>query len=541
MAVKKTSGVPASRINLTQPIGARGLPLTFVLSDDKTDTFTGDTTGFAVYDKDLWLSTASGSGTLVNPAPKTPRAAVVSSIPSPFVVQPAEAARTYSGRFQGITLNTAAGVLNAEMGSLEFGQAVQDLSDGEYQAVLLNSVKDMTNSYPFATWTQTDVGRYVQHPTREYSSARPGNHTWQQDRDGVGRFVFAGDYSCGATRDSVVLSLGSDGRWAGGKVSATVHYSKVDLPSNGLGSSFGDDHNSAYLTVLGASEIDPLGSVNGIQQADSASMEGHWALNLGVRQRVLASGASLSSPDGCPHQAYSTAKDLLGSATIQHLYVQDSFNGGGTPDPANRGISYIGRTQYGNHVVTDSCGLVGYEGVFTATAFFSIAKDADPNGASTGQVSETDKLTFAGLNIQVHSGRALRRNGEYSIVDTQLQRPYYRYGSDGSYTQPMMAALKTRSDRQDSVFITTEEANLTTFSVLRNETATIGNSQPAATNNGDWNVNELRGITNGNADAILGESATGGQDWNKTTTISSSFLSEKNTHTCPHSSEHRWI
>lgn len=529
MAVNPTSGVPSGRINLTQPIGARGLPLTFVLSDSKDDTFTGDTTGFGITDQDLWLSTASGSGTLVNPAPKTPRAAVV-SIPSPLPPdwRPGEASKTYTGRFQGITLNTAAGVVNAEMGSLEFGQAVQDLSDAEHGVFPPSptSTRTLKNSYPYATWTQTDVGRYVQHPTREYSSARPGNHTWQQDRDGVGRFVFAGDYSCGQIRDQVVMA-GGDGRWAGGKVSGVVHYSKVDLPSNGLGSSFGDGHNSAYLSVLGSSAINVFGSNNGIDQGDSATMDGHWALNLGVRQRVLASGVTLSAPDGCPHQAYSTAKDLLGSATIQHLFVQDSFNAGGTPDPANRGISYIGRTQYGNHVVADTCGLVGYEGVFTATAFFSIAKDADPDGATTGQVSKTDQLTFAGLNIEVHSGRSLRRNGEYSIVDSQTQTPYYRYGTDGLHTQPMMAALKTRSDRQDSVFVTTEEANLTTFSVLRTQTATAGNGQPAPTVGGTWPVNGLSGITNGKADAILGEDATGGQDWNKTTTLSSAFLSEK--------------
>ncbi len=527
MTVNPTSGVPAGRINLTQPIGSRGLPLTFVLSDSKDDTFTGDTTGFASIDDDLWLSTASGSGTLLSPAPKTPRAAVVASIPTAFDYRAGEASRTYTGRFQGITLNTAAGVLNAEYGSLEFGQAVQDLSNAEHTHTP-GALPDLINSYPFATWTQTDVGRYVSHPTREYSSARPGNHTWQQDRDGLGRFVFAGDYACGQIKDQVALGFNQDGRWDGGKVSGVVHYSKVDLPSNGLGSSFGDGHDSAYLTVLGASDI-AFSSTHGIQEGDSPLPYiggGHWALNLGVRQRVLASGASLSSPDGCPHQTYSTAKDLLGSATIQHLYVQDSFNESGV-NAGNRGVSYIGRTQYGNHVVTDSCGLVGFEGVFTATAFFSVAKDADPDGAGSGLVSKTDQLTFAGLNIEVHSGRSLRRNGEYNIVDLQSQLPYYRYGSDGLFTQPMMAALKTRSDRQDSVFITTEEANLTTFSVLRTQEATISNGQPAPTEGGTWLVNGLEGITNGKADAILGETATGGQDWNKTSSISSAFLSEK--------------
>jgi len=53
MTVNPTSGVDASRINLSPPVGARGLPLTLVLSDSKDDTFTGDTDGFSVIDDTL--------------------------------------------------------------------------------------------------------------------------------------------------------------------------------------------------------------------------------------------------------------------------------------------------------------------------------------------------------------------------------------------------------------------------------------------------------------------------------------------------------
>ena len=525
MTVNPTSGVDASRINLTPPIGGRGLPLTMVLSDSKTDAFTGDTDGFAIMDENLWLSTASGSGTLVNPAPKAPRAAIMPTRIEPPSNNPAAASSsgtgvTYDGRFDGIVLNTSPPVLNAEYGSLEFGQAVQDLSRSRYSADTL------TNSYPYATWTLSDAGRYVSHPDRRYSSARPGNHTWQQDRDAQSSLVFASDYAVGsvyadATSDCTDLRFLN-----GGRVTAITHFSKVDLPSNGLGSNWGDNHDSAYLTVLGSSSVQ-TGGLSGFQEVDGEleTESCHWAVNLGVRQRVLASGASVSSPDGCPHSAFTEANNLLGSSTIQHLIVQDSFNTG-TEEPT-RGPSPIGRVDLGNHVVADSCGLIGYEGVFTATAFFSVSKNGNPDGLESGEVSKTDELTYAGLNIEVHSGRALRRNGQYEVINGIAgQMPFYKYGTDGQPVQPMMAALKTRADRQNGDFVTTEEANLSTFSVLRTEQIQIGSAPIVGGGTFDVGLG-LRGITNGKADAILGEDATGGGDWGKTTTINSSFLAEK--------------
>ena len=522
MTVNPTSGVDASRINLSPPVGARGLPLSFVLSDSKDDTFTGDTDGFSVIDRDLWLSTASGSGTLINPAPKTPRAAVIPERILPFAEEPNDAVNNYTGRFEGVTLNTAAPAYNAEYGSLEFGQAVQDLSRSRYDADTL------TNSYPFAKWTITDAGRYVSHPTRLYTSARPGNHTWQQDRDADALFVFAGDYAVGSLQASGTFDCTDQRFYEGGRVTAITHFSKVDLPSNGMGSNWGDNHNSAYLTVLGSSSVEET-TINGFTQVDGelATESCHWALNLGVRQRVLASGASLSSPDGCPHDTYTDASTLIGSSTIQHLIVLDSFNDA-TPTGIT-GASPVGRVDLGNHVVADSCGLVGYEGVFTATAFFSIAKDANPDGAVSGQVSKTDELTYAGLNIQVHSGESLRRNGRASVVHgSDGHTPYMKYGTDGSYVEPMMAALKTRADRQDGSFSSTEEANLSTFSILRKDRTTISSGQPSIVAGGTWTTGGgLIGVTNGKADAILGEDATGGGNWGKTTNINSAFLAEK--------------
>jgi len=522
MTVNPTSGVDASRINLSPPVGARGLPLTLVLSDSKDDTFTGDTDGFSVIDDNLWLSTASGSGTLVNPSRKVPRAAVVTQRINPLDEEPSDNVDNYNGRFDGITLNTAPPAFNAEYGSLEFGQAVQDLSRSRYDAATL------TNSYPYATWTLSDAGRYVSHPTRLYTSARPGNYTWQTDRDAHGTFVYAADFAVGSLVATGTEDCTDQRFYNGGRVTAITHFSKVDLPSNGLGSNWGDNHNSAYLTVLGSSSVEET-ALHGFTEDDGslATESCHWSLNLGVRQRVLASGASISSPDGCPHDTYTTAEDLLGSSTIQHLIVRDSFNTG-TPTGIT-GPSPVGRVDLGNHVVADSCGLIGYEGVFTATAFFSIAKDANPDGAASGEVSKTDELTYAGLNIEVHSGESLRRNGRASVINgSDGHLPYMKYGTDGSHVQPMMAALKTRADRQDGSFSSSEEANLSTFSVLRKQRATVGNAHPNIVEGGTWLTGGgLTGVTNGKADAILGESATGGDNWGKTSSINSAFLAEQ--------------
>ena len=76
----------------------------------------------------------------------------------------------------------------------------------------------------------------------------------------------------------------------------------ADLPSNGFGISYGDAHNSTFHTVLASSPVslggrDPSETGTYVHQDDRV-FSSNWCLNLGVRQPILLSGTSPSSPNG---------------------------------------------------------------------------------------------------------------------------------------------------------------------------------------------------------------------------------------------------
>ena len=61
----------------------------------------------------------------------------------------------------------------------------------------------------------------------------------------------------------------------------------------------------------------------------------------------------------------------------------------------------------------DATGLIGFEGVFTASAFFSISEDETQDSSQgSGPWTYANGMHFAGLNIQVTSATPVRRASE---------------------------------------------------------------------------------------------------------------------------------
>ena len=532
MGIVPTGGLGATHNNLTQPLGSKGLPMTLVFADHYDDTLTGDLNRKALFDTGLHQTKATGSGTTINRA--IAPSVIMADRGSTTLDFPHRDDMTHqwAPRMAGMTTNITPPSLNHESGALEFGQIVQDISRSYHDA------DEVRSSVPFARLSLSEVGRFTAYERRRYNSGRPANHTWQETKTTDSDVVGSIDLSFGSFMASGTFNSEFPSFNGGGRVEAITHYSSADLPSNGLGAAWGDAHNATFLTTLGSAPIST--QVNDTEtglaiQSDDVSFSTHWSLNLGVRQPILASGTTISSPDGLPVSvSISEDKDsedlLFGAETIQSVLVSDKFSDGTAASSAQEPMT-LGRVDLGNHVVADSCGLVGYEGVITATAFFSITKDTDPD-QTQGAVSDTGDTSkhYAGLNIQVHSGTTFRRNGDPDNGGGYGLTPLapFRYGSDGASVDVMTDALKTSAHREG--FSTTIDANNTTFHTRRNvHYHTDSNANIPITGGDAIEVGVDSGIRRESAavaDRLFGDTAKAGDSWAGAQTLSSGWLSE---------------
>jgi hypothetical protein len=458
----------SSHVDLIPPVGSKGLPLTLLLADAYDDTITGDVDRIALFDTSLHQSRATGSGTVINPSPTVP--SVILNLSGTHILRPtAEKPYEIKSRAEGLTTNTSPPVLNLESGALEFAQTIQDISRSYH------SNSEIRSSVPMTRLSLTEAGRFTPHPRRRYSSGRPANHTWHQTKTTDDDVVIATDKSWGYLVASGTFDCTHPAYADGGRVEGIAHFTKADLPSNGVGMSWGDAHNSTFHTTLFSTPVKhTAGSDMGIElKDDDFKFSSHWGLNLGVRQQILASGSTISAPDGLPiltsiSEDVDSQNLLYDSETIQTICVSDIFSDGtGTPD--SQADMTLGRVDLGNHVVADSCGLIGYEGVITATGFFNISKNSDRD-QKRGAISESGGFTYGGLNIQVHSGSTLRRNGDpANPTGFGGLTPFgvYRYGSDGASVDVMTDALKTSAHRTGEGFSTTLDGNASQFSTRR--------------------------------------------------------------------------
>ena len=146
-----------------------------------------------------------------------------------------------------------------------------------------------------------------------------------------------------------------------------------------------DNHNSAYLSSLWSCALSDMGSASGLDLAaakstDPKAFSSHWGMNLQVQQEVMVSGTPLSAPDAQNTASGHGLTDYdrldLPAETIQTIMVKDIHTETGTA--AQDELTFpLGATYLGNHVVADTCGLVGYEGMFSATAFVGVSRNAN--------------------------------------------------------------------------------------------------------------------------------------------------------------------
>lgn len=517
-------GVPAGAIDLIPPIGASaGLPFTIVWADDITDTGGAATSGYALFDSSLWADR------LTTNRPQSPVAwgGATTTTVRQTLLNPSQI------HFLGLTLANTPPALNFGTGSLENGQAIQDVGRG------LHSSGHQKCFYPASKTTVSDAGRTVSYARTGYASPRAGNHTWQIHKTQTDRLMPSYDLQIGSQ-----LAINSIG-----DMQAITHMSKADLPSNGIGESYGDRHHTTLLSSLWSAPIQyttGTGLETGSElNGDMKEFAAHWGINLMVEHPVLTGGKSISATDATNNAAGHSLNDQdslnLPAETIQTPMVSDKHN---DKTNFNQGehLFPLGRTDLGNHMVADTCGLIGYEGVFVATAFLSVSRSSNPPNAQAPPASplvpdrqwnEDGAGMFAGINIQVHSGTTYRRNGlSYSIGAEQL----FKYGSDGSFTEPMTEGMTTtglRTGYKGETFPT--QANETRFHTGRvnhvsngSQANNLGNAFSVANINGSA-LPSLQSRSKKAARYILGQH---GQDasnvqWQATETISQHFMKDK--------------
>ena len=516
-------GVPAGAIDLIPPIGTgAGLPFTIVWADDLTDAGGAGTENYALFDTNLWANRMTTN------RPKSPLA--WGGANTSFVRQTKlDPSHIY---FLGLTMANTPPTLNFATGSLENGQAIQDIGRGRHDASHFKCF------YPASKTTVSDVGRHLSHKRTGYTSPRAGNHTWQIHKGQADRMMPSYDIQIGSQ-----LALNSIGQ-----MQAITHMSKADLPSNGAGETYGDNHHTTFLSSLWSAPIHdmttPTGLFNSNENEDAKVFPAHWGLNLMVEHPVIDGGKSVSATDATNTATGHGLSDQqllnLPSETTQTILVKDKHNDKVDYDNIERTF-VLGRTDLGNHVVADTCGLIGYEGVISATAFLSVSRSSNPPHAQQPPASpltpdrawnENGAGMFAGLNIQVHSGTTFRRNGlSYSIGADRL----FRYGSDGSFVEPMTEGMSTtglRTSYKGETF--TENANETRFHTGRiNDTlngATANHLETEAYNVAGINGSALAGLratSKGASRYILGDHVGEGANWTATVQLSQHFLKDR--------------
>ena len=499
--------IEADKVNMIPPVGGGlGLPLSMVWKDGTLSDETGWTKRFS-----------NPSVDNNSPIALTPCVSGTSSSVA------THGATLGSVNAEGLLLTVSAPRLNFEMGQLSLGQAVQDLSVSLYGS-------NTTSSTIGSTATLTESGRFTENSRRRNSSPQPANFTYQQPQDDLSSVQPAYDLQIG--RMTNINKAGN--------VRTYVHQTATDLPSNGVGISYGDAHNSVYLSSLVTAPLYSNVAATGLGVIDTDYDKGHanhWCVNLGVRQPILVSGNSLSSPDTMTEWGFTETQNALIPETSGLIIVNDvytSTQGQTPPAPAN----YTGgRLDLGNHAVMDSAGLIGYEGTVMATAFFNVSRHS-AGLASSNVVSETGKQTYSGLNIQVTSGLPLRRNGRH--WDGSDPTYSFLYGTNGDKVLPMVESMRTEAARKadGATGYSTDNANCSVACVGRvrhtteaNTTITEIGSQAQGTTSSTVYTGAPSGVkqvqNSGTQGRILGDTHTGSGQWTGTLNLSPAFFAEK--------------
>lgn len=523
--------VPASRIDLVPPLGAgAGLPLTFVWADNFADTAGAGNANLALFDTALWTPRNQPTNGVV-------QAASPSLHPSSNVSQPALARfPDYQTAFlAGAVADNTPPRLNYATGSLEHAQATICQTPAFIDRTQIASFTPMVQA------TITNAGRHLQHPRRYYASARAGNYTWQGLRAEGDDNTFA----LSRMMPSIDLQIGSQKTETPSATLACglaiTHMANTDLPSNGYGRTYGDSHNSAFISSLWSCSMHSEGGTSPLLVFDNKAYSAHWGMNIQVEQTQLELGKPLSGPDGLansiPQADHSSL--ALPPETVQTIIVNDEFSDKTNPTTGEM-AQMLGRVDLGNHVVADTCGLVGYEGIISATAFLSVSKHSNPPQAQSPPASplvpqrqwnENGAGMYAGINIQVHSGNTLRRNG--LAMGSDLLQPSFRYGSDGTFVEPMTEGMSTtgiRTDFKGTSF--TQNANMTRFHTgrIQNLTNGVNDLNQAVFNEveNSINANTLNRATSKGADRfILGDTTAAGAAWNATIQLSQTFMKDR--------------
>ena len=537
-AITPSTGVPKSAADAVPPIGSRGLPFTWTFSDWPSDTppfvnplvntnMQSTTNRMALFDEALWktrqMNAQGVSGTSIQFEPLAPTASIVkANYTQATGLQPFNP-RTDGARVRGAGINQSPPSLNHGRGSLVFSSTINGVSKSIHDA------SKVRGSAQYQGLSFSNCGRFVDHPEENYASARPANHSWSKPLEGF-QYPYPttafdqpqgnGQKDNNIETDHAVGGVGdgsatcTDPQFVGLQtITSTVVKTVSAIPSNGLGSIYGDSHNSVHYTNLVCSNLaNDLGnsitaSNGGITPVASYeyTRQTHWCINLGTAQTALKDGVEASSPDGLtkasvwqPTNFTATAWDtntasaemsqanpsaVLSSKTetIQQIVVKDTFStgsGGQTPIP----ISTLGDITLGASVVHDTAGLIGFEGTITASAFYSPTKDTDPTGVQ-GAIAHASGKGYAGLNVQVHSGFGIRRNkggmGKYGNP--------YKYGSDGTPVRVMTDAMKTYARRGDGTEGTADaNCNETWF-----RTGTIGANNSATPSSNPDGIPEI--------------------------------------------------
>ena len=499
-AITPATGVPKSAADAVPPIGSRGLPFTWALADWPSDTapvalqfisntIQTTTDRLALFDETIWaerqMNPIGVSGTSIQFEPIAPTASYIETthaINQLTNVNP----RTFPPRVAGAGINQSPPSLNHGRGSLVFSSTINGVSKSIYDPAKVRG------SAQYQGLSFSNCGRFVDHPEENYASARPANHSWVKAQEGFQPHLPANatdfgtgtvlkgnnietDHAIGAVGDGVGNCL--DNQYLNFQtITSTVIKSVSAIPSNGLGSIYGDSHNSVHYTNLVCSNLAndlgyPVDMANGgITPVASYeyTRQTHWCINLGTAQTALKDGVEASSPDGLTKASGWAIPPMMGvgswntnsasaemsqanpaipqsskTETIQQIVLNDTFSNGASGQVPTTS-STLGDITLGASVVHDTAGLIGFEGTITASAFYAPTKDTDPTGVQ-GAIAHASGKGYAGLNVQVHSGFGIRRNkGGMGVAGNP-----YRYGSDGTPVRVMTDAMKTHAMRGD--------------------------------------------------------------------------------------------
>ena len=520
--------VPTTKVSLIPPLGAGlGLPFTVMYADEKNDPTTQTGPGRFNRDSDLLADSYPRTGQLATqPMPNAPK--IITRQQSGGITPTSANTFTLKPVYESAYFNIGAPSLNYGMGQLEFCQLMQHSSRSMWDATKIRS------EFIVPRRTYSTAGRYTSHPRRKFASARQGNFSLMENMSApdVNALHTPCDQLIGTVGGLDGVGACSNANFNGGmRVAALTHFAKSDLPSNGFGLTYGDAHNTIFATSLhshpikdGQTTANAGIASNGGGTSDWSGQNFYetwdvmWTLNQHTIPQTLTAGTTLSAPDACMTADATNNTDndhYFKMNTIQSVAVRDIPTYGGTEK-----TSPIGAAQYGNHVVADSCGLVGFEGTISVSGFFSVSAGKLGGNSFSEDLWNTEGVGYGGLNIQVHSGLTHRRNRLYSQRTANAAKEYdtiFRYGSDGTAVQPMTDAMKTRAKRFAG---STIDANSSSFYATRSVYDDKGSF------GGGGNQDLVGDIPTTNAPGILGDTA----DMNATSvsnTYSSAFLKNR--------------